>query len=304
MYDVICVGDVAVDEYYRVSRLPGADEKVYAHYLGKALGGTTCNTARALHQLGANVLFITQVGDDPSGQFAASKLAEIGLPYHLLISKSTSTFSTVVIAAEGGEKSILLLTSPKNIQEQNLYTQAPLHAARVIYSTGGKPVLSYLENYSIPIVLSLEAPTIENYPQVVSWAAEHAQTLILDRNSFKVIFSRDIQEADLASLEFGSKRLQHIIVTLGRQGAFALIRLGKQVVHTPAYSVNVVDTTAAGDIFNAALIQSYYLEQLPIQISLHYANAVAAASCEELGTELSEHAIQRAWYLFQIEKGG
>jgi sulfofructose kinase len=304
VYDVICVGDVAVDEYYRVPRLPGADEKVYARRLGKVLGGTTCNTARALHNLGANILFITQVGDDPAGDFTSQKFDEIGLPHHLLIAAGMDTFSTVIISAEGGEKSILLLASQNCDQAVNLYPQAPLHAARVVYSTGGESVLPYLENYTVPIVLSLEEPTIQKYPAIISWASEHVHTLILDRNSFRTIFNQDIFEIGVTKLQFGSPALKNLIVTLGQRGAVAVSWPGNRVVESNAYAVEIADTTAAGDIFNAAFISSFYLRQLSIQTALQYANAVAAASCEELGTELSVRAIQKAQQLFQIEKGG
>jgi glyoxylase-like metal-dependent hydrolase (beta-lactamase superfamily II) len=95
-----------------------------------------------------------------------------------------------------------------------------------------------------------------------------------------MMYGKEFHLADLTALQFRSYSLENIIVTLGKQGAVAISQPGTQVVQAHAYSVNAVDTTAAGDIFNAAFVYSYYINHLPAQKALQFANAVAA--CHEL----------------------
>ena len=71
-----------------------------------------------------------------------------------------------------------------------------------------------------------------------------------------------------------------LCVTLGAQGAVALE--GDRLLHVPAFSVNAVDTTGAGDVFRGAFIFAY-LQGWPLEPAMRFANAAAAVSCTRLG---------------------
>jgi sugar/nucleoside kinase (ribokinase family) len=71
-----------------------------------------------------------------------------------------------------------------------------------------------------------------------------------------------------------------LCVTLGTSGAMALD--GDRLVHEPAFAIDAVDTTGAGDVFRGAFICAR-LAGRPIDEVLQFANAAAAKSCTRLG---------------------
>jgi ribokinase len=75
-----------------------------------------------------------------------------------------------------------------------------------------------------------------------------------------------------------------VVVTLGADGALRLSADG--VLHVPAFEVTVVDTTAAGDTFNAALAVAL-AERMPSEAGLRFASAAAALTCTRRGAQPS-----------------
>ena len=69
-------------------------------------------------------------------------------------------------------------------------------------------------------------------------------------------------------------------MTLGHQGALALD--GDRVIHSPAFRINAIDTTGAGDVFRGGFIYGT-LQGWPTEQVLRFANAAAAVSCTRLG---------------------
>ena len=83
-----------------------------------------------------------------------------------------------------------------------------------------------------------------------------------------------------ALLEISEWGPRIVICTLGDRGSLAVID-GK-VVHFPAYKVNVVDTTGAGDVFHGAFIAGY-LDGMDLVENIEFASAVSALKCQKLG---------------------
>ncbi|MDE2726457.1 MAG: PfkB family carbohydrate kinase, partial [Gemmatimonadota bacterium] len=70
------------------------------------------------------------------------------------------------------------------------------------------------------------------------------------------------------------------VVTLGEEGSYTLA--GDRTFHTPAFPVEVVDTTGAGDVYHGAFIFGL-LQKWGLQKIAEFASAVAAMSCTRLG---------------------
>ena len=79
-------------------------------------------------------------------------------------------------------------------------------------------------------------------------------------------------------------------MTLGAHGALAL-EAGK-FVYSPAFVVNCVDTTGAGDIFHGAFCYAI-LQRMPMREALDFSNAMAALNCMALGAFSAEHPLRQ-----------
>ena len=126
----------------------------------------------------------------------------------------------------------------------------------------------------------------------------------MDRHSFYFIFKKEVKVEIIQSvLANKSLSINYLIVTLGEQGVLGYSVDQKEITYLNAHKIQPVDTTGAGDIFNAAFINSFYFQKMPFKDSLSFSNAIAAAGCEEPGTLLSRKAIERGNSLYR-EKGG
>ena len=92
----------------------------------------------------------------------------------------------------------------------------------------------------------------------------------------------DIDSATRAAANLASRGVATVIITLGKKGA--LIYEGGKATHLPAPAVTVIDTTAAGDIFNGALAVAL-AEGRSIPDAVDFANHAAALSVTRLGAQ-------------------
>lgn len=305
MVDVVCVGDTAIDDYYSVPKLPGPDEKVHARYTGRSLGGTTCNTSRALHRLGANVLFLTRLGDDEHGRYAEEQFSKAGLATRCLRSRETP--STQILVAQDGEKAILLhgFAGPPQWSEEELAQFLEPVPARALFSNLSLPVRERLLDFRAHLVISLEPAVVEWDRQAFPWSCRHAHTVILDRHTFRLLFQKEPSPESISqAFDALPEPPQRLITTLGARGCLGLSRSPRQVHQVPSFDVKVVDTTGAGDTFSAAYLFSCFIKDAPFQECLRYANAIAAASCENHGTELTPEVLAAGEKLYKESRQG
>lgn len=300
MVDIVCVGDTAIDDYYRVSKLPGPDEKVLTNYTGRCLGGTADNTARGLHRLGADVLFLTRIGNDDHGKFIREQFKNIGLAARYLHSRQTPTAQ--ILVAKDGEKAILLhgFDSLPDWEPGILRDFMKPVPARAVFSTLSLPVRDFLPDFQTDLIISLEPAIVEWDPGVFDWSARHAHTIILDRHTYHFIFHQEPSPENISHI-FSSlpETLQQLIVTMGSHGCLGASRSPSEVCRVPSFNVQVVDTTGAGDLFNASFIYSFFVKNRTFKDSLRYANAIAAASCENPGTDLTATVLETGEKFFQ-----
>ena len=92
---------------------------------------------------------------------------------------------------------------------------------------------------------------------------------------------RDLESADRAAKVFFDKGVQNVLITLGSRGVYINTE-GKSLI-VPAYKVNAVDTTGAGDAFNGGLLAAL-AEGKTLPEAARFANALAAISVQRIGT--------------------
>ena len=92
--------------------------------------------------------------------------------------------------------------------------------------------------------------------------------------------SGDTFDADKAIMHMKSFGAKATTITLGEKGSITLH--GDTIFHTPAFNVDVVDTTGAGDVFHGGYIYGL-LQNWNIQIAVKFASAFAALKCRKIG---------------------
>jgi ribokinase len=267
---VVVVGSANVDFVWQGPRLPAAGETVTDGQFTEALGGKGANQAAAAKELGADVRFVGCIGDDMRGWAVAGDLEARGVDCTFLSTSTEPTGVALVTVDASGENMVAVAPGANR-------ALAPEAAVDAIEP--GDVVLA-----------SCEIP-VETVQVTVATAIERGAIVIVNPAPPRAVFAGAI----LTPNEHECERLGGIdalvavapavVVTLGSAGAM-LHRPGQEPRLQTPFSVDVVDSTGAGDAFNGALAWALSDEQsLPDAVRL--ACAAGALATRGLGARAS-----------------
>ena len=225
----VVVGSTNVDLVLPVPSLPRPGETVLGSAVRRLAGGKGGNQAVALARLGAQVRFVSAVGDDADGTWSLEQLVAEGVDVGGVARVDAPTGLAVVAVDPAGENSIVVAPGA------NAHVTAP--------TTVDADVL--LLSLEVPLSTVSTAAAATRAPVVLN--AAPAQELPAD-----LLAEVDVLVVNESEWEaLGGRVPGAVVVTLGSRGCRVLE--GRREVHVPAVPVEAVDTTGAGDCFAAAL---------------------------------------------------
>ncbi len=287
---VLVIGSANMDFTVAVPRLPAEGETVTGGSFYISHGGKGANQAVAARRLGGDVRFVGCVGQDPQGDQVVEQLAAEGIPTDGVIRTEAATGVALIMVDREGRNQIAV-ASGANLEL--LPDLAKMHAS--------------LMPWAEALLLQLEIP-VSSVQWALATAREHGVLSILNpapaqplpdtllslvdcltpnSNEAEILTGIAVKSPDSASQaaqHLLARGVRRVIVTLGAQGALCCD--GKSALHFPAFPVDAVDTTGAGDAFNGALAVGLaaggtWEEALPL------ANAAAALACTKRGAQTS-----------------
>ena len=278
--DVVGVGVNAVDTLIPLPRFPAADSKLEFSESAVMPGGQVASAMIACQKWGLATRYVGKVGDDEYGELHRAEFAKVRVEAHLIRADGCASQSSFILVDQSsGDRTVLwkrdgrVALRPEDLRREWIVqarallvdghdTEAAACAARWAREAG-IPVTADLDNL-YPGVEAL----LENVDFIVS-SKEFPERLTGERNLLK-------------SLPTIQKKFMNRLTaaTLGRDGVLAWD--GTAFSYSPAYRVNAVDTTGAGDIFHAAFVHAQ-LEDLELEEQLSFSCAAAALNCTGSG---------------------
>ena len=304
IFDVVGLGLNSVDLLCEVDTFPVFNSKSEARNITYEGGGQTATAMVALSRLGLNVSYIGSVGDDEFGTFSIESLRQEGVNIENVTIQSglSSQFAIVLVQKEGkeelrGGRTIVwkrdTYIAPENVDQELIASARFLHidghnleaeifACEIAKNKG--TLISFDAERVTPGIEKL----IEKTDFLIS--SEHFPkqlTRVNDRyESLKIIFS------------MGPKLVG---MTLGSNGVLAYD--GHTFYEVDSFTVDVVDTTGAGDAFHAGFLYGQ-IRNFSIEESLRYANAVAAINCTQLGGRSALPSSNEVLQFLSVNKKG
>ncbi len=277
--DIVGIGVCTVDHLVTVPRMPHQNENMTALNYDRQPGGLASIALIAAARLGGRAKIIARIGDDDAGAYIRRALAEEGVDVaQLLVERSSESHISVILVHEAsGDRSIITrpptgkpISSSEFRREDitaarvlfvDTLNEATLQAARWAKEAGMKalldPGLSYAEIK--PLLKYVDVPIVPEY-----WARE----LMPDQPPIAVAERLRDEGAEIA------------VVTLGERGAVVAWDGGAQSV--PAFPVDVVDTTGAGDAYHGAFLYAL-LQDWDVPRMARFASAVSSMNCRAMG---------------------
>lgn len=285
MLDIIGVGDANVDLTVCVPHLPQRDEKVRSVPLGKFAGGVIANFCAAAATFGVKTGAVCKVGEDDYGRISLEDLRARGVDVsHMVIDPDCETYYCMVQLDDSGEKALTIvetsgfLPQPGEVDFQWLKTARRVHLSTLSMSLV-EAVCDALAGTETKISLDIE-PTAGSCSQEL-WLRllPHIDIALPNAAGLaRLTGCSDVEEGARWLLDRG---VRMVVVTCGAEGARIYDAEGS--FHYPAYHVKVVDTTGAGDCFNAVFLSCVVLG-FEKRDCARYATAAAAISIGAAGS--------------------
>jgi ribokinase len=263
---IAVVGSVNVDLVARCERLPRPGETVTDAMLSRVQGGKGANQAVAAARLGAEVAIVASIGDDEHGQEAVLSLEREGVDVSGVGRVPGPTGVALIVVARDGENQIVVAPG----------ANALLGPERVEVN-GADAVLCQLE---VPLdAVEAAAERAQGLFCLNASPARPLQRELLVRAGLVVVNKHEAEALDLDTC--GGL----VAVTLGADGA-VLLEGGKEIARARPPAVDVVDGTAAGDAFCAALVVSLVAGRERVE-ALERACAAGALAASRFGAQPS-----------------
>ncbi len=286
---LLVVGGANIDLVAHAPRCPKEGESLVGSFFHTVCGGKGANQAVAAARLGAQTTFAGCVGADTFGEMQRQALSEAGVNVtYLKTHPAEPTGTAMICVAETGQNSIVVVPSA-NFG----FTPADVEAL--------KPVFGEID----VLLLQLEIP-MEAVEATLDLARRHGVVSIVDAGPAQPVAEDILRKADVVSpneteaeaitgvavqsLEDAKKAAAKLIDMGAREAVLKLGRLGAVYrgdvwFHEPAFAVEPVDTTAAGDAFTAALALNW--KTMPHRDAIRFANAVGALATTVAGAQPS-----------------
>jgi sugar/nucleoside kinase (ribokinase family) len=280
MVDIVGVGLNATDTLIELPSYPPLGTKVEFSSTVVLPGGQVASAIMAVASWGLRTRYIGKLGDDAAAELHRREFARAGVEVHLIrVQKCASQSSYIFVDRKSGERTILwqrnaqLALQPQDLQREWIVN------ARLLHVDGHD---GYAAAAAARWAREAGIPVTGDFDNLYHGAEE-----LLTVTDYAIVSrefpSRMTGESDLLkSLPMMQRRFGCRVAgaTLGQDGA--LVWDGQQFWYAPAYRVNTVDTTGAGDIFHAAFAFGL-LKGWALDLLTDFSCAAAGLNCTALG---------------------
>jgi sugar/nucleoside kinase (ribokinase family) len=285
---VLVAGEINVDlilQGYHAFPAPG--KEVLVDDFVMALGSASAICAMGLARLGTPVAFVSKLGTDPWGAFCLDTMARAGIDVTRVVSDpGLKTGVTVSISSPRDRALVSFLGSiaalhGEDVGEAALRGFDHLHVSSYFLQEGLRPGCRAL--FARARAAGLTTSLDPGFDPSERWGRDLEETL----REVDLFFPNEVElrgmtgSSDLAG---GLRRLENrrtrTVVKLGSEGCMTLEE--GRVVQVPAFPVEPVDTTGAGDSFDAGFLHAW-LEGRPLLECLRWGSACGSLSTRGLG---------------------
>ena len=288
---ILVFGSINMDLVIRTPRLPAPGETIIGHEFFTAGGGKGANQAVAAARLAAPTKMIGRVGGDSFGVTLLQQLAESNVDVDSVFVDESVASGVAIIAVDDAAQNNIIIASGANRQVDQTDLERLSH-----HMPQAKVLLLQLE---IPLDMIVAAAKL---------ARQHNVTVILDPAPAQalpaelyplidIITPNEIEAGQLVDFPIKTQEdAQHAAQRLLARGVkTAVIKMGAVGVvyataestdFVPAFSVQAVDTVAAGDAFNGGLAAGLF-EGLPLPQAVRWGAAAGALSATKAGAQPS-----------------
>lgn len=296
-FDVVGLGLNATDTLILVPRFPAYAGKVPFEEEILSPGGQVASAMVACASLGLRVKYIGAVGDDERGRIQLESLRQAGINIdHVEVRRGCANQSAYILVDRTTGERTVLWRRPDGLRlDPSSITPEHITCARLLHIDGhDTPTVEraarIARRASIPVTVDVDT-IYHGFDNVLPYV-----DYLVASSEFPAQWTNEADPFKALELIQEEYKMRVAAMTLGAHGALA--RFEGQFFYSPAFVVNCVDTTGAGDVFHGAFCYSV-LKRMPLGEALDFANALAALNCTALGARGGIRGLEEAQALMR-----
>lgn len=288
MKKVLVVGSSVVDLCFYAERIPAVGETIAGRFQ-QGLGGKGFNQAVASALSGAPTSFLTALGQDSFAPVFRARLEELGIQHDVETVPEATGAAAISIDKQGRNNIVVALGANEKM------TPGFLESRKAFFDEAAVVLLQFETNLEVVgAALSLAkkagaftilnpAPGIANLSPTL---LKQVDMLTPNETELAIVSGRAAgSEKEITEAAASIQGPGAVLATLGEKGSL-LYRAG-DATRFPAFKVETIDTTGAGDAFNGGLAAGLLRHKHEMPAAIRFATAVAALSTTKPGTSAS-----------------
>jgi sugar/nucleoside kinase (ribokinase family) len=278
--DFTGIGENATDIVLRLAEFPARDGKTDAVSREVRLGGQVATTVVAVAKWGLRTRYVGAVGSDHQAELHRAELRASGVEYHLArTAGAESRLSYILVEKTTGSRAVVCHRHPGVQIEKSYLKKAWFQRTRLLHVDGEYPgasrlAASWARQAGVPVMCDLDV-----FHQGLRFLLVQVDFPVLSSGILETLagLSDPLAALPYIRAQYGSRL---VCTTMGERGALAWD--GQRFCYAPAFRVQVVDTTGAGDLFHAGFAYGM-LQGWDTQRTLEFGCAAAGLNCTAQG---------------------
>jgi ribokinase len=286
--DVTGFGALNVDKLYNVNKIAGEDEETFITDFSQFCGGSAANTIIGLSRLGINTGFLGKVSKDSDGMILLKNLQNEGVDTKgIIISDDGRSGNVIGFVDKEGQRALYVdpgvndLINPDEIELDYFETSKIVHITSFV-GESFKAQEYILNEISDDITVSLDPGRIyaERGMSFLKNILNRTDIILINEEELKHLTVNKHKTCKEGAKDLVEQGIEIVVVKRGDKGSY--ITNGSEEYFIKPFNVNCIDTTGAGDAFNAGFIYGF-LNGNDIEKSGQIGNLVASFCIQEPG---------------------
>jgi len=306
MKRIVIAGEINVDLIFTgVPASPQFGSETLAETYTQCLGSSSMIVAMGLARLGDPVRFVGRCGNDSFGQFCIAALRDGGIDTTSIVANDVLRTGVTIAMSSRSDRALLTWPgaiaelSADDVSEAVLADAQHLHVSSYYLQTRLRPRLGELfaRARAAGLTTSLDpgSDPAQHWGRELIDVLRHVDLFLPNQNEALAITGASTPDDALRALDNGVTRT---VLKTGSLGAMTLDR--GEPLSAPGYPAQVVDTTGAGDSFNAGFLHAW-LRDLPLLDCLRWGNACGALSTRGVGGTAMQGTVDDVLALIRAE---
>lgn len=292
----ICIlGSINMDMVVSVDKMPLVGETIFSENFKLAHGGKGANQAVASQRLGSEVYMISKVGKDAYGLQILNSLEKENINIANIFKDDVNPTGTAIITvnSEGNNSIIVVAGANMTLSLDEIgKCKDVITSSDIIVAQFETPIEVTIEAFKFAkengVITILNPAPAEEIPNELLKYTDIIVPNETEATTLTGVDVKDLESAKQAANVFLNNSVKYVIITLGDKGAAVISK--EDGVLIPAYKVNAIDSTAAGDSFIGAIstkLKKTDLNIMSLVEAVKFGNKVSAIAVQREGAQPS-----------------